>query len=200
MDASCIKGKFQKITRLERLHVLTSCKNWSHWRWTKISSATTGNLITRSLPPWFTVKRDLSTIHPTQSHKCCLTYGADEPILKSVQNKYFKEKSTWLWRKESIPTFFRVLLHIFAHYFCFEKLVHRNRDWDISISALGCVLEGKKGRMTVAHWERERKASKCLNNYLQAAEWLPRLTPYQAFTVQIRVFVLFFMCGFPEEI
>ena len=56
MDASCIKGKFCENNKVGK----TSCS--SHLAKievtedeTKISSATTGNLITRSLPPWFTV-------------------------------------------------------------------------------------------------------------------------------------------------
>ena len=59
MDAWCIKGKFCENNKVGK----PSC--FSHLAKieviedeTKISSATTGNLITRSLPSWFTV-RDL---------------------------------------------------------------------------------------------------------------------------------------------
>lgn len=71
-------------------------------------------------------------------------------------------------KKRLHPYIFQSSVTYLCALFLFWKLVHRNRDWVISISALGCVLEGKKGRMTVAHWERERKASKCLNNYLSS--------------------------------
>lgn len=119
MDASCIKGKFCENNKVGKTSCSSSCKNWSHWRWNQNLSATTGNLITRSLPPWFTVEA-FSTIHQHNPTTAVLPLRADEPILKSVQNKYFK-KSLLAMKKRIHPYIFRVLLHIFAHYFCFEN-------------------------------------------------------------------------------
>ena len=162
MDAWCIKGKFCENNKVGK----PSC--FSHLAKieviedeTKISSATTGNLITRSLPPWFTV-RDLfhhssNTILQVMSYSWSRWTNPEECTKKNLS------------KKRLLPYIFQSSVTYVCAVFLFWKLVHRNRDRDISISALGCVLEGKKGRMTVAqYWEMERKASKCLNNYLSS--------------------------------
>ena len=147
---------------------LTSCKNWSHWRWNQnfISNNWESNhkviaslvYSKRPFPPF---------IQHNPTSAVLLMEQMNKP--RRVYKKIFQRKDYLAMKKRLLPYIFQSSVTYVCAVFLFWRLVHRNRDRDISISTLGYVLEGKKGRMTVAqYWEMERKASKCLNNYLSS--------------------------------
>lgn len=106
-----LKANFAKITMSENLHVSHILQKSKLEDGTRDSASITGNLITRSLPPWFIVERPFLWF--IQHNPTSVVLGSKQ-TLKSIQKKQCKAKTTLAIKKRLLPYVF----HSSVTYLC----------------------------------------------------------------------------------